>query len=278
MTYRGLAPSLWKKMNGDNMSGLSAQVSFYFVLAMFPFLISLAALVRILPFTGLSDNVLSWIVLSLPGQARHFVFQTVAGLRFMPGGFQAISLIGTAWAAASGVMSLMEALNVAYNVEETRSYFYRICFSLFAVFILATVFVATFGLLAMGNLADTWLATLLHSTHSFFWLWHSVRWLLSFLLTALGMAVIDNWLPDHKRSWKWITPGSLFTVFAWVFATSGFNFYLFHFGSYLRTYGSLGTFVILMIWIYIMSLMTLIGAEINYQLSAVMVKRVYPGN
>ena len=258
--------SLWIGMRADDVLALSAQMSFYFVLAMFPFLISIVALVAALRFTESWGSILAWIILYLPASSRHLVFQTIAAATSSRGPFLSFGLLGSAWAATGGIISLTGALNVVYKVKETRGYFHRVASSFLILLILAILFLVTFGLHAMGDLTDEWLARLLHSATSLLWLWHVGRWTLAFILALLGTAIIDNLLPNHKREWRWVTAGSMFTVTAWALATSGFNFYISHFGSYQRTYGVLGVFIVLMLWIYIMSLMILVGAEINNQI------------
>jgi len=254
-------------MEADNILGLSAQMSFFFVLALFPFLISLAALIGTLPFTGLWNNVLAWIILYLPMKSQHLVFKTIEGLTNGHASFLSIGLSGTAWAATGGILSLMSALNLVYKAKETRGYPRRVGLSLLILFVLSFLFLGTFGLLTTGDWAGAWIANYIRSPYPVLRLWRIGRWILSFALTALGIAIMDNTLPNHKRRWRWITPGTSFTVIAWVLATSAFNFYISHFGGYQRTYGVLGIFVILMIWIYMSSLIILIGAEINRQLS-----------
>lgn len=258
--------SMWGKMNADDVLALSAQMSFYFVLALFPFLIVLAALIGTLPFTGLWDSVLAWIILYLPRTSQHLVFQTIAGLTDDHASFLSMGLVGTVWACTGGTLSLMSALNVVYQVKETRSYTRRVGLSLLALCALAFLFLATFALLTMGNWVDAWAYLHALPTHEVLRLWHIGRWVLSFVFTGVGVAIIDNAFPSRKLRWRWITPGMLFTVVVWVLSTDAFNFYISHFGGYRRTYGVLGAFIILMVWIYISSFIILAGAEINFQL------------
>ncbi|MGH9398284.1 MAG: YihY/virulence factor BrkB family protein [Terriglobia bacterium] len=256
---------MWSKMNADDAFALSAQMSFYFVLALFPFLILLAALIGTLPFTGLWDSVLAWIILYLPRTSQHLVFQTIVGLTNQHVRFLSIGLVGTAWASTGGTLSLMSALNIVYQAKETRSYVHRVGFSLLVLCVLAFLFIGTFGLLTAGNWVGGWVARHGPSPHAIVWLWHIGRWALSFVFTALAVAIIDNTFPNRQLRWHWISSGMLFTVVVWVLSTNAFNFYISHFGGYERTYGVLGIFVILMIWIYISSLIIIVGAEINCQ-------------
>jgi membrane protein len=263
-TAKKLARRVWKELNDDNVPGLAAQASYYFVLALFPFLISLAALVGCLPFTGLWPKILNWVTLNLPWEAQHLVLQTVVGLTRGHASYLSLGLAGTAWAACGGFMNLMGSLNSAYEVRETRSYLRRVCLAFGMLLVLNCLVLGSFALLTAGDwLGDRVLegagpvATIL---------WHVGRWLLSLALLALAISILDYYLPDLRKPWRYSTPGTLFVVLAWIPAMLGFNAYLVHFATYGKTYGALGTFVILMVWTYVASLIVLTGAEINSEL------------
>lgn len=255
--------ALWRDFDADNVLGLSAQISFYFVLSMFPFLILVAATVDALRFTQEWNRILAWFILYLPSETRPLVSETIAGVAHAQNPFLTIGIVGTIWAALSGITNLTTALNVVYHVKETRGYFRRILVSCLILMILAAIFLTLFALIAVGGLADARVISLVHMTRPLLWLWHLGRWILSFALTVVAVAIIDNLLPNHRRSWHWIMPGSAFTVAAWLGADAGFSLYLRHFGDYQRTYGVLAGFIVLMVWIYIMAIMVLVGAEIN---------------
>lgn len=243
---------------------LSAQMSFYFVLAMFPFFIVLAALVGALPFTGLWNAVLTWSIHYLPASSRRLMFETIFSVTKRHREFLSLGLFGMLWASTGGLLSLMQSLNVVYGVKETRNYVWRLAYSLLMIFVLAFLFLCTFGLITAGSWLSAWAAA--HGSPARFTslAWHAGHWGLSFLLTAVAVDLIDNTFPNHKMRWRWITPGMVFTVIALEFATWALNFYIAHAGTYGRTYGALSTFVILMIWVYISSGIILLGAEINW--------------
>jgi membrane protein len=260
-----VAKRVWKRVDADNVPGLAAQTSYYFVLAFFPFLIFLAALVGSLPFTGLWDETLAWITLNFPRQSQQLILDTVSSLTHNRGSFLSLGLLGTVWAASAGLMNLMCSLNAAYDVKETRSFYRRLGLAFIMLFVLTFLFLGSFGLLTIGDwlgsrLADRGIDVLLII------LWYAGRWAVALLLLAVAIAILDHALPNRKRPWCCFTPGALFFMLAWVPATLGFNFYVRHFASYSRTYGALGAFVILMVWTYITSLIALVGAEINSEL------------
>lgn len=265
LSVKELVRRVWKKMDADNVPGLAAQTSYYFVLAFFPFLIVLAALVGSLPFTGLWDETLTWITLNFPRESQQLILGTVSSLTCNRGSFLSIGLLGTAWAASAGFMNLMCSLNATYEVKETRRFHKRVGLAFIMLFVLTFLFLGSFGLLTVGDwlgsrLADRGIDLLLII------LWYVGRWTVALLLLALAIAIVDHVLPNVKRPWRCFTPGALFFILAWVPATLGFNQYVRHFASYNRTYGALGAFVILMVWTYITSLIALIGAEINREL------------
>jgi membrane protein len=163
-------------------------------------------------------------------------------------------------------MNLMCSLNAAYEVRETRSFFKRLGLALAMLFVLTFLFVGSFGLLSAGDWLGTWLVNRLGPSLAVITLWFVGRWVLSLALLALAVAILDYVLPNLRRPWRCFTPGTLFVVLAWAPATLGFKLYVGHFASYNRTYGALGTFVILMVWMYVTSFIALVGAEIDCEL------------
>jgi membrane protein len=256
---------VWRRLDADNVTGLSAQVSYYFALALFPFLIFVGALVGTLPFTHAWQSILTWITQSLPGDTRDVVFETVDNLTRGRNGFLSVGLVGTVWAASGGFMNLASALNVVYHVPETRSYWKRLALCVLMLFLLAMLLVLSFGLLSAGDRLDQWLATGVPGSPVLL-LFPVARWMVSAFLIALSINLMDYSLPNLKRRWRWIRPGMGLMLAGWLLASLGFNWYLRHVASYNKTYGVLGAFVVLMVWMYIGALIVLSGAGIDAEL------------
>jgi YihY family inner membrane protein len=261
-----LGNRVWKEIDVDNLPGLAAQASYYFVLALFPFLVLLAALVESLPFTGLWGEVLTWNTHHLPPEAQHLILQAVTNLTRGRQSFLSVGLLGTAWAVCAGLMNLMCSLNTAYEVQETRSFPKRLGLAFVMFLLLTFLFVGSFGFLSAGDWLGTWLVNRAGPSLLVTALCFVGRWVLSLLLLAVGVAILDYALPNLQRQREYFTPGTLFVVLAWAPATLGFHLYVRHFASYNRTYGTLGGFVFLMVGLYIISLLVLVGAEINCEL------------
>ena len=254
-----------RKINADNCMGWAAQMSFYFVASLFPFFIFLAALVGFLPFSGVWHSFVIWTIHYLPQESRYLVLSEVMGLTQGRVSFLSIGVLGTTWTASSGIMSLMDSLNAAYEVRETRGYFQRLGVALLCLFIFSFLILAAFGALSAGHGLGVWLGVHAGSFHPGA-LWDLGRWLVSLGLVGMGAATADYLLPNRKRPWQWITPGTVFAVLASAVASVGFNLYVEYVSAYSKTYGALGAIIILMFWIYTMSLIVLVGAEVNCEL------------
>jgi membrane protein len=267
VSWREFVGRVWQELYIDDVTGLAAEMSYYFVLSVFPFLIFLAALIGSLPFTGAWDGVLQWIMLYFPHQSQGMVFEIVLSLTQHREGFLSLGLLGTAWAASSGFMTLMAALNSVYEVEETRSFPRRLGLALVMIFVLAVLLLASFGLLSAGNWVDRLVADRSMGLLSVRALVRLTRWIASIGLLGVSVAILDRTMPNLHRPWRRTIPGVIFTVLGWLAGTAGFNLYTQSLGTFNKTYGVLGVFVILMVWIYLASLIVLAGAEINSELN-----------
>ena len=254
------------RISRHDLTALSAGISYYFALALFPFLILLAAIIGLLPFTHLWDNSLPRIIEYFPQDIQGVLWDTVASLVQAHKTYLSVGLVGTLWAASGGLISLMSALNTVYEVPETRSYLRRLGVAILMVFVLIVLLVGTFGLLNVGSLFDQRLASVARRPLLLQALAVIARWAISIAVTLVSIRFLDHVLPDLKRPWRWFMPGSTAAAAGWLLGPLGFNYYIGHIASYNKTYGVLGAFVILMVWFFVSSLIILVGAEINSHL------------
>jgi membrane protein len=266
---RILVVNVIKRIRADRITGLAAQMSFYFVLAIFPFLIVLAAMVSTLPFTGAWPEVLKWITLYFPAVSRNVVYQIVLGLTENRAGFLTLGIIGTIWSASSGLLSLTDSFDAVYEVKETRGLFKQLCLAVLMVLVLALLVVATFSLLIAGSRLDRWVAAHCFGLIPEEPLWRFTRSLASVLMLSLGLTFQDAVLPNEKWCWRRRRWGAAFTVVGWLVSSALFNLYSERLLTFNRTYGVLSVFVAIMVWIYILCLVTLVGGLINSELSKI---------
>lgn len=262
---------IWIETNNDNLVDLAAVMSFYFVLSLMPFLLVIAAFVGWLPSTNLWHSFAQWATDYLPPESRTLVFSTVVDLTHGYEGFLSVGLAGTLWTASSGFVSLMESLTVVYDAKEQRGFWKKRVIAIVATLIAALFLIASFGVLAAGRWTGIQLWTHLESSVSLHIILESMRWLATLVLMCLALDLINYFLPNCRRRWTWLTPGTLFVALAFVVASVVFNFYIRDFSNYPHLYGALAAFIVLMSWIYIACLILLIGAEIDNSLAQIAV-------
>jgi membrane protein len=256
---------VWKAVLHDVCEDLAAQMSYFFLIALFPFFIVLAAIVGYLPFTGAWPHVLTWITQYFPDPVQPYVFRTVTNLTQEWGGLLSFGLASSIWIATRAVISLMDGLNTAYNARETRGFWKRRLLACGVMLVFALTFLTAFGLLAFGGKVGHWLGTRSGAGLAFVMLWHVLRWAIPLGLLSFAVCFANYVLPNTKRPWRWITPGSLFVVVVWFPSTIGFNAFVRHFTT-AGAYGAVGTFFVLMSWVYITNFILLVAAEMDSEL------------
>lgn len=269
----------WKQSSEDNISLVAAGVAFYGFLALVPLLGAVVLTYGIAadPQTVLSNmksltSVLPADVAKLIGDQLMGVVQTSGGKK----GLGLLLALGVAlWGARNAATSIITALNIAYEEEETRS---TVRLNLMALGITAGgVLISVAALLAITALG--YLGKLLPHLPGFLLVAGKVlSYLLLLLGAAAGAATLYRYAPARRKAkWVWITPGSIFAALAWVLLTFGFGFYVAHFGNYNKTYGTLATVVILVTWLYLSAYVFLLGAELNSELEHQTVKDTTEG-
>jgi membrane protein len=260
-----LLPRIWRRIQTDDCFDLAAQTSFYFSLSLLPFCLVLAVIVGWLPSTALWNAFTTWIVTYLPHDSQRLMFSTILGLAGYPTGSLPIGLIVALWSASAGFVSLMESLSIAYGARDSRTYWHKYA-SAICVTIVALVFILIgFGLMAFGRWGFEWssgqsAARLPRGA------WEVGRWIINLVGIGLAVDFFNFVLPNSRRKWHWLTPGTAFVVLTLVGASGALNIYVQHFSSYPRIYGAIGGFLVLMLWIYIASLILLVGAVADHEI------------
>lgn len=255
--------TVWKDVIKDDCLDLAAQMSFYFVTSLFPFLVVIGAVVGWLPSTGLWSEMVQWVTTYLPRGPRHMVFRTILGLQTYNSQFFSYGLAATIWVASSGFVSLMESLSLAYGVKETRGFWKKRIIAIIATAVGAVFAILSFGLLTFGHDVAVAISPHLQKILPFAFPWELARWTVTLVLMILGLDMVNYFLPNVRHRWRWLTPGTVFMVLGLIAATTGFGYYVSHFANYPRYYGAMAGFIILVMVIYIASLVLLIGAEID---------------
>jgi membrane protein len=265
LSVKELAARVWHEANKDNVWGSAAALAYYFLLALFPMLIFLTNLVGFLP--EIQENILTALAKVLPPDAITLVAKTLSDVRAnSSGGLLSFGIIGTLWSASGGVVSLMDSLNFAYDVEEGRSFWKQRLISLALTIGLCLLIILGTMLIMFGDKFSLWLSKALDLGATFKLIWHIVDYLLGLALILSGIELFYYFGPNVKQKWRWTSVGGVFAVVAIITGSLLFSFYLRYAPSYSATYGSLGAVIVLMLWLYIFGLVLLIGGEINAEI------------
>jgi len=256
--------SLFLHLRDHNTADSAAQLGYYLLLSVFPFLFFLVTLLAFLPVNGAVDDLMARLGEVMPKQAIELVrghFNEL--IHTQRPHLLTLGLIAAVWSASRGVDSIRKGLNLAYDVKESRSW-WRVNADAIAMTILGTALVLlALGMVAVGGHAGEVLADKLHVERTYAVVWGWARWPLTALIITFVAALAYYLLPDVQQDFKFITPGSVVGTGLWLLATSLFTTYVEHFGNYNATYGSIGGVIVLMIWLYISGLIFLVGGEVN---------------
>jgi membrane protein len=270
LNWLQLGKRVWTEINEDDVWGRAAQLAYYFLLALFPLLIFLTATLGLMlgAGQGLRDSFFNYLSDVMPGSASELVRTTMTEITASSNaGKLSFGLLATLWAASNGMGAITQALNISYDVEETRPWWkQRVVAVALTMGLSVLVITALLLTLGGGQLADFLAAH--YGLDGFFTIaWKTMQWPLVFAVMVTSFALIYYFAPDVKdQKWKWLTPGAAIGVVLWLLASFAFKLYLHYFNSYNATYGSLGAVIILMLWLYFTGTSILIGSEINSEI------------
>jgi membrane protein len=262
-----LATRVTKEVQKDNSLGWAAQLAYYLLFAVFPFVLFLTALMGYLPIPNLMERLLAALATLLPGEVVTLLQDNIRQLvTEQKGGLLSFGILAALWASSSAVVAIIDALNRAYDVQEGRPWWKVRGVALLLTIGLSLFILAAMVLMIFGPQLGNWLASLVGLGKVFALLWNIFRWPVSAGMLIVAMAVVYYYAPDVEQQWKWITPGSVFAVLATLVASLGFSVYVSSFGSYNKTYGSIGAVIVFLTWLYLTGLCLLVGGEINAEI------------
>ena len=261
---KSFAKKLFQQINDHNTTDSAAQLSYYFLLALFPLLFCLVAVAAYLPLGGAVDDLMYRLSQVMPRSAMEIVKGHLDTLIHEPKpNLLTIGLLATLWSASRGVDALRKGLNFAYDVKESRPWWRTNGAAILMTVVGSFLVLLAVAGIALGGKAGDWLAAKVGVEKYYKELWAVLRWPVTAILVMLAAALIYFLLPDVKTKFKFITPGSIVGTILWIAATFGFTQYAEHFGNYNATYGSIGGVIVLMTWLYISGLIFLVGGEVN---------------
>lgn len=269
MNWKGFPGRLWTRVNDHDIFGGAAQLSYYFLLALFPLLLFMMTLLGYFAEAGseLRLKLLSYLSNVMPGTAITLVHKTLDEISdAKSGGKLSLGILAALWAASNGMGAISATLNAAYGVRETRSWWKVRMISVALTIAVSITIVIALALVMYGGHIGDGVAARYGFTNAFTTVWKLFQWPFALFFLMFTFNMIFYFAPDRKGKRKWWTLGTVAATALWLLVSLGFKLYLHFFDSYSVTYGSLGALIVLMLWFYFTGLAILIGGEINSEL------------
>ncbi len=256
---------LQREMAYDDCMGMAAQISFYTMLGLFPFLIFLLSLLSTFPLgESLKPEMLEALREQMPRESAEYVADIVVEL--LPAysqGLLSVGLIASLWGASMAVGALITTINRAYNIRPRRNMVTQKLMSIILVLLLSGMWLMSMTIILVGpgitqNIFE--FMGIASETNTF---WTSMRLPMAFILNLMALTILYYFAPEARQRVLSIMPGALTSTILWLLASSAFRIFLRNFGTYNKTYGSLAALIILMVWLWISGLVFPLGAEIN---------------
>jgi membrane protein len=257
---------LYCRFRDDDVPAIGAQLTYYFILSFFPFLIFVVSLMSFVQLSG--DSVVAELIRLLPeqtGEAVESILQEVTNNS--RGTLLSIGMIATLWSASNGVNALIKGVNKAYDVEESRPFWKLRAISLAATLVLAFVIMLAIVLLIFGEVIGEFLLDWFASPIGFGLIWGILKYVVPISFMIVVFSLIYWIVPNREIRFKAAVPGALFATFGWIATSLLFQFYINNFGNYSKTYGSIGGIIVLLVWLYISSNIIILGGEVNATLA-----------
>ncbi|WP_010529667.1 YihY/virulence factor BrkB family protein [Lentibacillus jeotgali] len=253
---------LFQRITDDDIFGLGAQLAYFLLLSLFPFLLFLMTLLGYLPID--SQNVTEFIQRYAPGEISQLINDNVSELvNNQSGSLLSIGIIGTLWAASNGINAIMKGFNRAYNVEEDRSFIVMRLIAIVLTIAMVLVICMAFLLPVFGKIIGEYIFAFFGLSEGFLNVWDTLRWVVSSAVIFIVLTALYKMAPNKRIYFKNVIWGALFATIGWQLVSLAFSFYVNSMGNYSATYGSLGTVIVLMIWFYLSGIIIMIGGAIN---------------
>jgi len=246
----------------DDISALAAQVTYYLLLSFLPFLVILLSM---LSYSDLKSNdVLVYLSQVMPKSTFDLIYKTVIDVfDKTSGNLLSLSIVGLIWTGSSGFRAIIIGLNKAYDEKETRPFWKTLSISILFMVGLALVIITAVALVVFGHMLGGLFVDRFHYSSKFLIQWDIIRYLVTLCGMIFIFASLYHFTPCRKMTWREVMVGAIFSTLGWLVSSLGFAYYVNNFNNYSTVYGGIGAVIVLMLWLYITSIIILLGGEIN---------------
>jgi membrane protein len=262
---------LYQKIFQFDIDVRAAAVAYNFTLAVFPTIIFLFSLLPYMPIDHLDLKMIGFLKGTMPknlqGDLTELISEIVNKKR---GGVLSFGFLFALYASTSGIMALIRSFNLTYKTNENRGFFKERFIAVGLNFLLTFVLLIAFTVFILGNFVVKMLAKKDLIQYDFtFYITKSLTYLIIFSVFFFTISIIYYYAPAIHKRWKFFNAGSITASIMTILVTNLFSYYLVNFASYHKVYGSIGSLIALMVWLYFVSLILIVGFEINASIDQV---------
>jgi len=262
-----LARRTWREVMADDVLGLAAQLSYYFFLALFPAILFLLALASFFPLGNITDDVGRSLGPFVSPQVLDLIQTQMRRLaNNQSGGLLTFGVAGALWSSSAALVSIVGALNRAYDIEEARPWWKVRLVAIGLTLAVAITVLIALSLVLVGPTVAEKLGQVTGWGQPFEWTWLILQWPLVFALIATAIGLLYSFGPDADQDWAWITPGAVAATILWLVASLAFKVYVARFTDYEGSYGTVGGVIVVLLWLYVSGIAILTGAELNAEI------------
>jgi membrane protein len=274
MTVKGyqivpLLKKTWKEIGDDRIPSLAAETAYYFFFSLFPLLLFLTPLLGLIGNgQELMESMLARLSTTMPADTLSLLRRVLGEIILSSGnaGVMSIGVLLAGWSGSNIFGSLMSALNVAYDVDETRPWWKKQVLRIGMLLVAGGIMLAATIVFLDGERVAHWIGNLLGLGDAAVAAWAALQVVLAVvMLVALG-ALLFKLLPNVRQRWSHVFVASATTTLLWIVATVLFRLYVQNFGSYNKTYGTIGGVIVLLTWMYCSMFVLLTGGELAAEL------------
>ena len=263
-----LLKRLGKEIQKDHLAAFAGNLTYKGLFALFPFFVFLLSLLWLFGAPDLLRDLIDRASGVLPQEAVVFLEDQLLGIASTKaqGAFTVgavVSLLFALWGVSGAFRSVMEAMNVMYEIEEDRPFWKQLLISIFLSLGVAALLLCALVLVVFGPEIGSAVADSVGLGFIFQITWTIVQWPVLIFLVVFAFALVYYYAPDAEQRFRWISPGSIVAVLMWLLFSLAFAVYVERSGSFNATYGSLAGIAILMLYIYYSAFIMLVGAQLN---------------
>ncbi|HLS37832.1 MAG TPA: YihY/virulence factor BrkB family protein [Sphingobacterium bovisgrunnientis] len=264
-----VATFFFQEITRESILNKASSLSYNFMLAIFPGIIFLFTLIPYIPVDNFQEKLLSFLEIVIPTDAFTAIQTTLEDIiKNQNGGLLSFGFVLATFFATNGMTNLMMTFNKASLTRENRKWLVRRIIALALSFAIVTALALGIGVFTIVGIFINYLKENIEYDLSWFWtfLLTVSKWCILFLIYFFTVGLVYKYGPSSSRHWKIFSPGAILATILAILTFSGFAFYINNFNAYNKIYGSIGTIIVIMIWMYLNSLIILIGFELNTSL------------